>query len=198
MPRDDNRLLPAAYQRWEHLHIRHDGGAEHGAVHHGADGAVGGLPHFGQPVLLHALSVGGDGGTFDRHAKPAGGVRRVPRDAVLRALAFRQSQVVIFRFQFDKGRQQLVLDHPPEDTGHLVPVHLHQRCFHLYFVHAFLPSCVFRLTAAMPRAHARRRSDRISPYPWRRRRPAYACRACWSATARTSAVLYSRTRGCGS
>ena len=37
----------------------HDRGAEHGAVQDGADGAVGRLPHLGEPVLLHPLGVGG-------------------------------------------------------------------------------------------------------------------------------------------
>ena len=59
--------LPAAYDGLDALD--HDGGAEHGAVEQGADGAVGALPHLFEAVLLDALGVGGDGRALDGHAE---------------------------------------------------------------------------------------------------------------------------------
>ena len=48
--------------------VDHNGCTEHSAVQHSADGAVGAFPHLMQLVFIHALGVGGDGGTLDRNA----------------------------------------------------------------------------------------------------------------------------------
>ena len=50
-----------------------NGRAEHGAVQHGADGAVGAFPHLLQAVFLHPLGVGRNGGALDGHAVFLGG-----------------------------------------------------------------------------------------------------------------------------
>ena len=37
-----------------------------------------------------------------------------------------KSQIVIFGFQIDKWVDQFILDHLPENSGHLVSIHLDQ------------------------------------------------------------------------
>ncbi len=113
-----------------------DGGAEDRAVQNGADGAIGALPHLGElGIFLHALLVGGDGGALDAHAVFFVGVGGIDGHLILRGVAVQQAQVIVFGLQVHIGRNQLVLDHLPEDAGHLVAVHLDQRRFHLNFSH---------------------------------------------------------------
>ena len=126
-------LLPVLHHRGDTLY--HDGGAEHGAVQDGPDGGIGGLPHLGELVLLHPLGVGGDGGTLDRHAVLPGGLGGVHRHLVAGALPLGQAQVKIDGIQFDVRLEQDFFDIAPQDTGHLVAVHLHQRCCHFDLVH---------------------------------------------------------------
>ena len=44
--------------------------------------------------------------------------------------------------QINEGEQQFILDHLPDDAGHLVSVHLHQGGFHLNFIHFILLWCI--------------------------------------------------------
>ncbi|MPM52316.1 hypothetical protein SDC9_99075 [bioreactor metagenome] len=125
--------LPAADHRADAL--CHDGRAENRSVQYGPDGAVGGLPHFAQAVLGHPLGIGGDGGAFDGHAVFPGGMGRVHRHLIPGALPLGQAQVIILGFQVNKGREELVLNLLPENAGHFVSVHLHQRRGHSDFFH---------------------------------------------------------------
>ena len=120
--------------------VQQDGRTEHGAVQHGADGAVGALPHLVQVILGHALGVGGDGGALDRHAVLLVGQRRVHGHLVAGGVPVGQAQVVIFGVQLHKGAQQLLLDPLPQHAGHLVAVHLHQRGGHLDLFHRLVLS----------------------------------------------------------
>ena len=131
---DGDGLLPVLHHGLDGVDA--DGGPEHGAVQDGADGAVGAFPHLCQlGVLLHALLVGGDGGALDGHAVLLGGVGGVHRHLVLRLVAVEQTQVVVLRLQVHIGQDQLVLDHLPQDAGHLVAVHLHQGGGHFDLLH---------------------------------------------------------------
>ena len=58
------------------------------------------------------------------------GLGRVHGDLVIRLIPVLQAQVIVFGLQVHIGQNQLVLDHLPQDAGHLVAVHLHQRRFH--------------------------------------------------------------------
>ena len=76
MARDGDGLYPVAHARLDALD--HDGGAEHRAVEHGADGAVGAFPHLLEIVLLHARGVRRDGGALHRNAQTLGGLGANP------------------------------------------------------------------------------------------------------------------------
>ena len=114
---------------------RVDGSAEHRAVQHGADGAVGALPHLLQVVLVHAGGVRRDSGALHGHAEPLGGLGRLDGDHIVGGVAVLQAQVVVLGLEIHEGADQLVFDHLPDDAGHLVAVHLHQRRGHCDFRH---------------------------------------------------------------
>ena len=50
-----------------------------------------------------------------------------------------QTQIVVFGFQVDVGKQQIIFDHLPQNSCHLVSVHLYQWCCHLNFTHFLSP-----------------------------------------------------------
>ncbi len=114
---------------------KQDGGAERRSVQHGADGSVGGGPDLRQVVFLLPLAVGGDGGAFDRHAQPLRGIGRVNGHLVPRFVPMAKAQIVVLCFQIHVGLNQLILNDLPENAGHLIPIHLHQRYLHFDFFH---------------------------------------------------------------
>ena len=132
--RDGDGLDPVAHAR---LDARDgDGRAEHGAVQHGADGAVRALPHALEVVLVHARGVRRDGGALHGHAQALGRLGGIDGHLVVGGVAMLQAQVVVLGLQIDMRKQQLVLDHLPDDARHLVAVHLHERRGHRYFRHS--------------------------------------------------------------
>ena len=136
---DGDGLFPVLYHGLDG--VDQDGGAEHGAVQNGTDGAVGALPHLRQlGILLHALLVGGDGGALDRHTVFPGGIGGVHCHLVLGLIAVQQPQVIILGLEIHEGEDQSVLDPAPEDAGHLVAVHLHDGRSHFDFFHVIQPS----------------------------------------------------------
>ena len=134
---DGDGLFPAAHRRLDA--VDHDGRAEHGAVQHGADSAVGAFPHLMQLVLVHPLGVGGDGGALDRHAVLLVGQGGVHRHLVAGGVPVGQAQVIILGLEVHKGQDQFVLDAPPKDAGHLVAVHFHKGGGHLDLFHGSFP-----------------------------------------------------------
>ena len=120
--------------------VDEDRSAEHGAVQNGTDGAVGALPHLGQlGIFLHALLVGCNGGTLDSHAQTAGCVGGIYGNLIAGLIAVQKAQIVVLGFQFHKGQDQLVLDHLPQNAGHLIAVHLHQGSCHFNLFHSLSP-----------------------------------------------------------
>ena len=136
-------LLPGPYRGMNAVNL--DRGTEHCAVQDGTDRAVGALPHFLQVILLHPLGVGSNRGALDCNAVFQRRFRAVDRNLVVCFIPVLQSQVIILSFQVHKGLQQLFLYPRPEDPCHFVSVHLHQRCFHLYFAHHFVSFYQYKL-----------------------------------------------------
>lgn len=50
---------------------------------------------------------------------------------IVGGIAMRQSQVIVLALHVKVGKDELVLDHLPNDPGHLVSIHLHHRLGHL-------------------------------------------------------------------
>ena len=130
---DGDGFHPVAHAGLDALHD--NGRAEHRAVEHRADGAVGALPHLLQVVLLHARRVRRDSSALHGHAQALGSLGGLEGDHIVGGVAVLEAQVVVLGLQVDEGTDQLVFDHLPDDAGHLVAVHLHERRGHLNLGH---------------------------------------------------------------
>jgi hypothetical protein len=127
------RLLPAAHSG---LDARDgNGSAEHRSVKNGTDGAVRAFPHLMEAVFRHARGVRGDGGALHSHTIFLCGFGRLDCYAILGLVALGQTQVEVNRLQVYERKNELVLDHLPQDTGHFVTVHLHNGSCHFDFFH---------------------------------------------------------------
>ena len=133
MAGDGDGARPVAHAGLDAFH--NDGGAEHRAVEHRADGAVGALPHLLQVVLLHPSGVRRNGGALHGHAQTLGGLGGLDGDHIVGSVAVLQAQIVVLGLQVHEGADQLVFDHLPDDAGHLIAVHLHKRRGHLNLGH---------------------------------------------------------------
>ena len=142
MTGDGNRLLPSTHRRTNAADENRR--AEDRAVEHSANRAVGRLPHLVQVVLRHALGVRSDGCALDRDAVLLRRVGAVNRHLITRFVAVRQAKIVILRLQIHERLNQQLLDVCPQDAGHFVAIHLHQRRFHLNLFHTNTLSLPFR------------------------------------------------------
>ena len=129
-------LFPVAYAWFDALY--NDRCTENRSVHDRTDRTVRTLPQFFQIVFRHAGCVWSDRCTFYSHAVFFVCQCTVNGNLVVRLISVLQSQIIVFGFQVDIREQKLILDHFPEDTGHLVSVHFNQWCCHFDFVHDVL------------------------------------------------------------
>ena len=97
-----------------------------------------------QVVLRHALGIRSDGRALDRDAVLLRRVGAVNRHLITRFVAVRQAKIVILRLQIHERLNQQLLDVCPQDAGHFVAIHLHQRRFHLNLFHNNTLSLPFR------------------------------------------------------
>ena len=118
---DTDGLGPAGDQPWNG--VADDGFPEDGAAQDVTDGAIGTEPHFLEVEFDHTFFVGGDGGALDGHVVLQSGVGAVDGDLVVGLVAVLHAQVVVEALHVQVGEDQLVFDHLPDDTGHLVAVH---------------------------------------------------------------------------
>lgn len=88
-----------------------------------------------QVVLGHALGIGGNGGALYGYAVFLGGLGSLDGDAVAGLVALREAEVEIFSLKVDEGVDKLILDHFPQDAGHLVAIHLDDGVGHFDFFH---------------------------------------------------------------
>ena len=132
MTGDGDGFLPGGDQRMDALH--HDGFPEHRAIQDRPDGSVGAGPHFFQVVFFHTGCIGGNGGAFYSHSVFFRSQGRIHRHLVIGVVPVFHAQVIVFGLQIHIGKDQDVLDHLPQDTGHFIPIHFHQRSLHLNFI----------------------------------------------------------------
>ena len=134
---DGDRLLPVLHCRMDARDS--DRCAEYGAVEDRADSAVRALPHLVQLVLVHALVVRCDGSTLNGYAQAFCSLGCVLCYLVAGLVALNESQVVILCLEVNERKDKLILDHLPQNTGHLVAIHLYEWSGHLnFFGHSYL------------------------------------------------------------
>ena len=105
------------------------------AVQRRADRPVGALVHFFQIILVHPREVRRDRGALDSDAVLFCGLCAFDGHLIVRLIPVLQPQIIVLCLQIDVGKKKIIFDHAPDDPGHLISVHLHQRRRHLYFAH---------------------------------------------------------------
>jgi len=133
---DGDGLLPRANLRLDARQL--DRSAEHRTIEDGTNRAVGALPHLVELVLVHALVVRSDRGALHGYAILLVGVGSVDRHLVVGLVAIGKTEVVVLALEVNERKDQLVLDHLPQNSGHLITVHLNDRGGHLNFFHCFV------------------------------------------------------------
>ena len=99
------------------------------------DRAVRALPHFLQIVLFHTGCIWSDCCTFDSHTVFLRCHSRINGYLVISLISVFQAQIIIFCLQINKWKKQFIFDHLPENSCHLIAVHLDQRCCHFNLIH---------------------------------------------------------------
>ena len=131
-----DRLLPVLHARLNALYL--DRCAENSSIQCCTDRAVRRLPHFLQIILCHAGSVRCDRCTLNSNTVLLGCLRGIDRHLIVCLITILQSEIIILCLQINKRKQKLILDHLPENSGHLIAIHLHQRCLHLDLCHVII------------------------------------------------------------
>ena len=72
---------------------------------------------------------------FDRHTVFFCRHGRVDSNLIIGVIPMFQAQIIILCLQIDIRKKKFVLDHLPENPGHLIAVHFNKRCLHLNFSH---------------------------------------------------------------
>ncbi len=134
MAANDNGLGPVWYQT---RHIGADNGfTKNGAIQNVTDGAVGRTIHSFKTELRHPRLVRCNGRAFDRHPVALCGFGSINRNLIIGGIAVFNTQIVVFEVNIQIRQDQPFADEVPDNTGHFIPVHFHNRVFDLDFSHA--------------------------------------------------------------
>jgi len=128
MTADGDGLGPLGHKTRNILHD--DGLTENSAAKDVADGAVGALVHALEVELLHTSLIRSDGRTLDADIALLDGIRGLHSDLVVSSITVGDVKIKVADRKVKEGKNELVLDHLPDDTGHLITVKLNNRVLH--------------------------------------------------------------------
>ena len=126
-----NRLFPSRNIGLNTLYYY--GCTENGSVHYRPDSTVRALIHFTKVIFLNSGIIRCDSRALNGNSKSVCSICRVDSYLIAGLITMFKSKIVILCLQIDKRIQQFVLYHLPDNTGHLISIHLYQRCCHLNF-----------------------------------------------------------------
>ena len=132
-----DRLFPVAYAWLDSLH--NDRCTENSSVKNRTDRTVRTLVHLLQIVFIHTCMIRCNCRTFYCNAIFLRSFCCIDRYLIVCLITIIQSKIVVLCIQINKRKKELILDHLPEDSCHLVSVHFYQRCRHLNFFHNTSP-----------------------------------------------------------
>ena len=133
MSGNSNWFLPCSDCWFNTFH--NDWRTENSTIKNGTDRTIRALPHFFQIVFFHTSSVRCDCCTFDSNTVFLCCHGRINGYLIVGLISVLQPQIIIFCLQINKWKKQFVFDHLPENSCHLIAVHLNQRCCHFNLVH---------------------------------------------------------------
>ena len=108
---------------------------EYCSVKYCTDRSVRTLPHFFQIILFHTCRIRCDCCTFYCNFIFLGCISSIDCYLIICLISMFQTQIIIFCVQFNIWLQKIFFDHLPENSCHLVSVHLYDRCCHFNFCH---------------------------------------------------------------
>lgn len=76
---------------------------------------------------FYPLLIGGNGGTLNTDVELLDGIGTVYCHLVIGGVSVLNTKVVGVQLNVEEGQDQLFLDQVPNNTGHLIPQHLHHR-----------------------------------------------------------------------
>ncbi len=134
MTRHDDGGLPSADIGFDPLD--QDRSTENSTVQSRTDRSVGALVHSLQIVFLYTSRIGGNSRALDSDTIFFRGFCSIYCDLVIGLIPLRESEVIILCLEIDVGKKEIILDHFPDDTGHLISIHLYKRSLHHNFAHS--------------------------------------------------------------
>ena len=136
MTGNSDRFLPVLHTWLDSFY--HNGSTKNSSIQDCTNSSIRAFVHFLQIVLRHSGFIRGNGGTFNSNSIFLGGFRCIYSYLVISLISVFQSKIIVFCLQVNKRKKKLILDQLPQNSGHLVPVHLNKRGLHLNFTHYYL------------------------------------------------------------
>ncbi len=137
----DNRLGPSRHEPWDILY--HNRLPKDGPIELVPDGSIGRFPHLFQVEFFHSVLIGGDCGTLYANLVLLYSSGCIQRHLVSSLVSMLDAQVEVEDVEIQEGKDQLVLDHAPNDASHLVTIHLHNRVRNLYLLGSLFHYSIF-------------------------------------------------------
>ena len=119
---NNNGCLPA----WHKLGDvgNHDGGSKDSATNDVSNGSVGGSPHLLEAKFSDTSFVGGDSGALDTNLAGLDGFCGLDSDLIVSGITVLDAEIEVLDVQITMREDELILDELPDDSGHLISVHL--------------------------------------------------------------------------
>ena len=137
MTRKCDRFLPVAYTWLNSLY--NDRCTEYRSVKNCTDRTIRALIHLLEIIFVHTGMIWCDRRTFYCNTIFLSCFSSIDRNLVICFITIIQPEIIILCVQINKRKKEFIFDHFPEDSGHLISVHLYQRCRHLNFFHNTSP-----------------------------------------------------------
>ena len=132
-----NWLFPVFHTWFNALYLNRC--TEHSSIQSRTDRSVRRFPHFFQIILCHAGCVWCNRSTFYCYAIFLCSLCGIKCYLIVGLITILKPQIIILCLQINVWQQQFVLNHLPQNSGHLISIHLYERCFHLDFCHVPMP-----------------------------------------------------------
>ena len=117
-----DRFHPILYTWLDSLY--NDRRTEYSSIKNGTDRSVWTLVHFFQVILFHSGCVWRDRGTFYGYSVFLGCFCCINGNLIICLISVLKTKIIIFCIQFQIRCEKFILDDLPQDTCHLVSVHL--------------------------------------------------------------------------
>ena len=132
-----NWFLPVLYARLNSFY--NNWSTEHSTIKNCTDCSVRTLPHLFEIILIHTCCIRSDCCTLYCDFVFLCCKCGINCYLVICLVSVFQAEIIIFCLEINIWLKKIILDHLPENSCHLISVHLYKWCCHLNFFHLLLP-----------------------------------------------------------